>query len=81
MKNDTNDLIECSLDMFDNLMSIRDNYSDYSDIKTLSEALFDFGWSWELSTYIIENTDFENLSEYEFEEMFESAYNMFEIKG
>ncbi len=73
--------LDCSYDMFNNLMQIRDNFSDYSDTLKLSNALFDYGWSWELSTYVVEHTDFDNLSEIEFENMFEGAYNMHEIRG
>lgn len=77
----TEDFLDNSYDLFDNLMEIRDNVSDYSDIKKLIDILFDYGWSYELSSYIIENIDFENLNETEFMDMFESAYNRFDIKG
>lgn len=75
------DFLNNSYDLFDNLMEIRDNVKDYSNIKKLIDKLFDYGWSYELSSYIIENIDFENLNETEFMDVFESAYNRFDIKG
>lgn len=65
-------LIETQIDMFDDLRSIRDNTSDYSDPTKLVEILFDKGWNYELCVYMIENVDFENLSENEFENSWES---------
>ena len=75
------DFLNVSYDLFDNLIEIRDNVKDYSNIKKLIDKLFDYGWSYELSSYIIENIDFENLNETEFMDVFEGAYNRFDIKG
>ena len=74
-------LIETQIDMFDDLLSIRDNTSDYSNAKKLVEMLFDKGWNYELCVYMIENIDFDNLNEIEFENDWEDIYNRFDMKG
>ena len=74
-------LIETQIDMFDDLLSIRDNTSDYSNTKKLVEMLFDKGWNYELCVYMIENIDFDNLNEIEFENDWEDIYNRFDMKG
>lgn len=76
-----NDLIETQIDMFDDLLSIRENVLDYSNTKKLVEMLFDKGWNYELCVYMIENIDFDNLSEIEFENDWEYIYNRFDMKG
>lgn len=76
-----NDLIETQIDMFDDLLSIRENVLDYSNTKKLVEMLFDKGWNYELCVYMIENIDFDNLSEIEFENDWEDIYNRFDMKG
>ena len=74
-------LIETQIDMFDDLLSIRENTDDYSNTKKLVEMLFDKGWNYELCVYMIENIDFDNLSEIEFENDWEDIYNRFDMKG
>lgn len=74
-------LIETQIDMFDDLLSIRENVLDYSNTKKLVEMLFDKGWNYELCVYMIENIDFDNLSEIEFENDWEDIYNRFDMKG
>lgn len=74
-------LIETQIDMFDDLLSIRENTGDYSNTKKLVEMLFDKGWNYELCVYMIENIDFDNLSEIEFENDWEDIYNRFDMKG
>lgn len=75
------DLIETQIDMFDDLLSIRDHTSDYSNTKKLVKMLFDKGWNYELCVYMIENIDFDNLNEIEFENDWEDIYNRFDVKG
>ncbi len=74
-------LIETQIDMFDDLLSIREDTGDYSNTKKLVEMLFDKGWNYELCVYMIENIDFDNLSEIEFENDWEDIYNRFDMKG
>lgn len=74
-------LIEAQIKMFDDLISIRDNTSDYTNPTKLVKKLFDKGWNWELCVYMIENIDFDNLSEIEFENSWEGIYHRFDMKG
>lgn len=74
-------LIEAQIKMFDDLISIRDNTSDYTNPTKLVKKLFDKGWNYELCVYIIENIDFDDLSEIEFENSWEDIYHRFDMKG